>query len=1057
MMLSVMVVGAGAAFSDQSKIKNTEAVDACTALNIIGGYPDGSFKPEGNITRAEVTKMICVALNGGKNPAVSTNTTPTFSDVRNNANAAWAEGYIESCAAQGIVSGVGGGKFNPAGNVTGVQLAKMLLVSLGYKSENEGFTGNAWATNVNVRAAQKGLYDGLEKMDTSAALTRDNAAQMVWNALKAYEVEYVTNLIADKDGKLSTQITVQDKIGNDNLRTKLTLLRDKYNADTREDTILISVKKNSKGTYTVKTKKDSADVVTYTEVTKDYTDLLGQKVDVLVKTDDNSKVYGIYPTDDNTVAIKTTIGQLSELKTADKTFEVNGDKTKYDASITVYDAKGTSSANTVANLMRDDGTYNTASTVYLVSNDGDNNVDRAVVIPAQVAKVTYVGSSSLTLGNSIGSIDLDDIQTYDGIKKDDFVLYTKDADNTADSDVAVKVDTVDSTVSATKGTANEKGYEIKVDGNWYRVGVTAKNTVASKESVRSGDKVKLAVYDGCFYDVDKNAVASNEDILFVKEAGKIQSGINSGVEASVLFTDGTEKTITVSKIVNPTNDDIEKDAKKAALLYTTKVDNDETVIVDNNTTAYRTGTDGKVYVGALYTYEIDGSKYKLTPITNDNMANYDAQGDGTWDGDDDQFADKRVDDNAVIFVAKNMPSSATGSITGADAKIVTGKTLKSWKDYGVYGQFIAMKSNGINSVMVGALINTADSYGSKSGNYGIVVDDPENVRINSTNYVSLSVWNGTENVTMLVKGSNLSAYTKGQVFSYDTDGTEKDGDKEVQVIKSYTAVSKSAAMLGASADGKKFDVELTDTGVAGTGNSTTYKVTEDTTVLFLDGKKGVAGGDLTSYAAMESSIKDQFIKNVYYEVDKGKDLDLLVVAVDGKLALNGDIAENGAKIDTSAKTLVLKKGTDVRTTDKTIAAIKEQVKNVLTVSCLSESNNTYLVVAADGSEYTFTVSVAPLTATFSHETVTTGTDVTAKADFTISKETNLVNGEEITVTVTKKTGEVPNDFGPGTYTLGVTGATAESVTTTANQKELKFTLTVGTQDIVVTSLSKTVA
>ena len=58
--------------------------------------------------------------------------------------------YIESCYAQGIVSGVGGGKFAPAGNVTGTQLAKMLLVALGYKSENEGFTGNAWATNVNI-------------------------------------------------------------------------------------------------------------------------------------------------------------------------------------------------------------------------------------------------------------------------------------------------------------------------------------------------------------------------------------------------------------------------------------------------------------------------------------------------------------------------------------------------------------------------------------------------------------------------------------------------------------------------------------------------------------------------------------------------------------------------------------------------------------------------------------------------------------------------------------------------------------------------------------------
>ena len=35
-MLSVMVMGAGAAFSDQDKIENTAAVDACSALNIIG-------------------------------------------------------------------------------------------------------------------------------------------------------------------------------------------------------------------------------------------------------------------------------------------------------------------------------------------------------------------------------------------------------------------------------------------------------------------------------------------------------------------------------------------------------------------------------------------------------------------------------------------------------------------------------------------------------------------------------------------------------------------------------------------------------------------------------------------------------------------------------------------------------------------------------------------------------------------------------------------------------------------------------------------------------------
>ncbi|HIY05522.1 MAG TPA: S-layer homology domain-containing protein, partial [Candidatus Evtepia faecigallinarum] len=76
-MLSVMVLGAGAAFSDQDQIENTEAVDATTALKIISGYEDGSFHPERNIKRSEMCKMICIALNGGKEPATSTKDDPT--------------------------------------------------------------------------------------------------------------------------------------------------------------------------------------------------------------------------------------------------------------------------------------------------------------------------------------------------------------------------------------------------------------------------------------------------------------------------------------------------------------------------------------------------------------------------------------------------------------------------------------------------------------------------------------------------------------------------------------------------------------------------------------------------------------------------------------------------------------------------------------------------------------------------------------------------------------------------------------------------------------------
>ena len=215
-------VAAGAAFTDQKQIKNTEAVDMCVALNIVSGYPDGSFKPEGNITRAEFTKMLCVLLNGGKEPNLGTSTTPIFNDVRTSANSSWAEKYIEACYVQGIVSGVGDGKFNPNGNVTGTEAAKMLLVALGYNSTNEGFTGASWAVNVNVKATAKGLYEGLESIDATKALTRDNAAQMVWNALNAYEVEYKTTLVTE-NGQLTTQVVCQDKVGVDN-KSRITLL-----------------------------------------------------------------------------------------------------------------------------------------------------------------------------------------------------------------------------------------------------------------------------------------------------------------------------------------------------------------------------------------------------------------------------------------------------------------------------------------------------------------------------------------------------------------------------------------------------------------------------------------------------------------------------------------------------------------------------------------------------------------------------------------------------------------------------------------------------------------
>ncbi|MPN14160.1 hypothetical protein SDC9_161486 [bioreactor metagenome] len=77
----------------------------------------------------------------------------------------------------------------------------MLLVMIGYDAEHENLTGTDWAIHANVRASQKDLYADIDGIDPAAPLTREHAAQMMYNALNAVQVRYDYKL-AEVDGEL---------------------------------------------------------------------------------------------------------------------------------------------------------------------------------------------------------------------------------------------------------------------------------------------------------------------------------------------------------------------------------------------------------------------------------------------------------------------------------------------------------------------------------------------------------------------------------------------------------------------------------------------------------------------------------------------------------------------------------------------------------------------------------------------------------------------------------------------------------------------------------------
>ena len=178
MALGLLTAGA-LNFTDADDIQYKTAVEVMTNLGAINGYTDGTFRPDGLVTRAEAAKLVTYAILTPKVAEFLPKGTTSFTDVP---ATHWAAPYIEYCVSQGIINGKGNGKFDPNGNVTAYELAKMLLVAAGYGRKNE-YVGANWSLNVAIDAIDKGIFTGSKAANYGAPATREEAALYAFNAL----------------------------------------------------------------------------------------------------------------------------------------------------------------------------------------------------------------------------------------------------------------------------------------------------------------------------------------------------------------------------------------------------------------------------------------------------------------------------------------------------------------------------------------------------------------------------------------------------------------------------------------------------------------------------------------------------------------------------------------------------------------------------------------------------------------------------------------------------------------------------------------------------------
>ncbi|WP_336786121.1 OmpL47-type beta-barrel domain-containing protein [Paenibacillus sp. MMO-177] len=112
-------------FSDKDGIPAwaAEAIARAKEFGIVNGYADGSFRPNEQVTRAELVTMLAKAA--GMKPVETEKAKDLFSDASN--IPAWSAGYVAALQQAGILQGRGDGRFVPSGQATRAEAAVLLL------------------------------------------------------------------------------------------------------------------------------------------------------------------------------------------------------------------------------------------------------------------------------------------------------------------------------------------------------------------------------------------------------------------------------------------------------------------------------------------------------------------------------------------------------------------------------------------------------------------------------------------------------------------------------------------------------------------------------------------------------------------------------------------------------------------------------------------------------------------------------------------------------------------------------------------------------------------
>ena len=942
---------AGAAFTDSADIKvDTEVVDTLVALGVVNGYDDGSFKPNGTVTRAEMAKMIYVLRTGNSDASAYNDDKTSFTDIGSH----WARGYIKYCQSLGIIAGKSNTKFCPNDKVTAQEAAKMLLVTLGYDATKAGLVGTNWAAKTNALADENGL---LEDVNTSftAACPRQYAAQLIYNTIdtptvvwrddaytnvtllgtdnKTVGEKYMglqkwigtfegdNSIVSAKDGEISVtgSIDGEHKTSGSNVRSVRAQFKADFDNKYVGEEVSVLFKDGNTGTKNQPDAKDTIFGIYVTGNTKVYNIVKGdlQSCSDAGKIKFNDKKYDVaaHAANDDVIVIN---------------FNSKVDADTIDAAGANSEAHGATAAD-VATYITRNYKVNSNDAIKFVAND-DDKIVKAYVTTSKFGKVSSVTSSKIGV-EGLGTKDLDDCVVYDGIKAGDLVQYVEAYQSSERKNIITKAETVEGKIEAFKSSDSQ----IRVNGNWYKFSA---NTAVATDFTNSAltandvDDTYELIVDGKYY-VAYNKISGFNNYA-VATVGTTEFG---DTRVKLLKADGSEVTTTVDEL------------KDGAALPTTTVGG-QTVL------------DTAKSAGTLFAYNLKSSDSKVDLSAKD-YASVTTVANDKFNGD-----------------AKTVTLNGVRHIVASDASIFVyvGGTDNKWKvytakDLGNFALTAAQTAQYIvdDNKIVALAVKTGSfpTGGSDSTAYGYVTNRID-TKLGDDTVVQLTIWNGSEEVTLNVDGSTCSAY-RGDFVEYPiiaSDAKANNSDVKVEPAVSGTASVGSTyfQVVKVKTVEDKRIITTTDTvatnGQVINGVDTAWTTTSDTVKIGVNTDDKEKSDNNTVVAYTKTFGDDYANAAIFYEVKSGyNEIKAIFIDSDNKLQSyvqdSGATATGNAVAHTVAAPTVSGVAGVTATADKTSAVAGETVTVTVNVAAGSAAAN---VAVAGSNGATVTPATKTVTA-----------------------------------------------------------------------------------------------